>query len=386
VARRSDKRWDRDVEDVDVEVVAERSGGPPEALVLPGEAAAGAGDHGVRRAGDGAGDVVGEDVDGDTGDDPHGRGPLVAVVALLSVALVAALLVLLTAPPAADHAESSRTDRRGTGRARSPDTTAFVLPPVVRGVVRPTMVAPSNLPAGLRLELGAADRRGTHIDRARVTIWSAASRQAVDVAARDGCPGGRSQPIDRATAVERARRDPASDLRWCEDDVEITPVAGPSTGTDVLVTVMETITFGRSRPDDPLRMTSVRAPDGFDVIGGPPSAERVVLRYRSRTGEQLVVRLQGGDRWSLDRYASQSSLNAGLWGGLTDIGGMTGYVVERASGTGIYLQYDDHTVVSMTAEGISGDDARAIATSLAETDPSVAPPVTPDALDRLWTQ
>jgi hypothetical protein len=309
---------------------------------------------------------------------PPRRGPQLAGALVVLVALVAIVYVVITSTPSAEQA----------GRGRTPATSPFSLPSVESGSIRPTMVAPGQMPGELHLVEGAADRSGFGDDRLMLIVWSASKGEAIEVLGETGCRERSHALADRAVAVAQARRDPESDIRWCEDGLQFTVIAGPSTEAEVAALVVATVRFdltaaGPQATAGTATAGTVTAPTGFEVIPGEPRGERVLLRYAAAaSGPQVTVLVQGGDRWSLDRYAAQSVLNGGWRGPRTPIGPSPGYIVEQPSSTEVHLQYDEHTMVSITGEGLSGDEMRRLAASLADADPSLAPLVSPAQLTR----
>jgi hypothetical protein len=310
---------------------------------------------------------------------PPRRGPLVAAACIVVIGVIAVIVVVVTSHP---------TAQQQAHRGRTPGSTRpFALPPIASGSIRPTMVAPSRLPGDLHLDAGAADRSGHGDDVSPVIVWSAARRQALEVVAQPGCRDRSHALADRAVAAAQARRDPSADIRWCENGLEIKVVAGPSTDGAVAGQVVDSIRFTGGEDGRAVMGSSVSAPSGFDVIYGPPRGERVLLRYTSgRSNTKVVVSVRGSDQWSLDRYTARSYLDVGSRGRRTQLGPWPAFVLEPPSATGIVVQYDDHTLVSITGEGVSANEVRSLAVSLVAADPALAPTVTPDVFRRLANQ
>jgi len=258
-----------------------------------------------------------------------------------------------------------------------------------------SFVAPTQLPAGLTfVEGGRRAFRGTGGEtllmaaedgrEARLT-WS-------EVAVQGGCP--------RATPVTTIRGDPQSgqgglliasrpeeaafrgneafgQLIWCGDGFHVTLVTdgfGEAATRALAATV-------RVQPGLHRALT-VDAPAGFASGRVEGDGIRYALVFEAPAGTRLRVLVRPG--WTDDPRLAKAETGAT---GATDVEvrGRPGWLEQRIGAVGLTVLYDDHTVVSLYGEGLTGDQLVEAAASLQPADPSIAPDLAgdPGRCDRL---
>lgn len=295
--------------------------------------------------------------------------------AMASGGLVVVAATMLGALGLADGGDGGR--RVVTGPAAPTSTST-----VGTDGARPTLVAPTVLPPGLRFIEGGSDG-GVAQGGGTVTLSGAGASEPVrltwwPLTFRGGCealvatgPSPATDPrASRAAAIRAYLDGSANQIGWCEPDGPVMAVlVGPSVSRQQLADLAMTV----SRVPGPAPELTLVPPAGFSMIRDVAPVNRSVLMFGipGAAWPTLRIQVESPGPKALERARSERG------GQLATIAGRPALIGPG----GIQLLYDDHTLVSISGTAVSEQDVRRAAESLGPTDPGMAPPATPDRRD-----
>ncbi len=273
-------------------------------------------------------------------------------------------------------------DRSDGGRRvlTSPAAPSSTAPLGPTQVPRPTLVAPTVVPTGLRfLEGGSTTGSGA---RGTVTLSSTGLNRPVQLTwwplgIRGGCEELVATGPSPATDARRSRSDAIrayvdgsmNQIGWCQPEgVLLVTLFGPDLPRQQLADLALTVA---PIPGVPWELTV--APPAALKVARDVDVPRAVLMYgrQESAWPTLRVQIEAAGANALERARA-------------DRGGEPLRLGTRPALTGpdgILVLYDDHTLVRVSGTAVSEQEVRGAAESLAPADPSMAPPVGIDSRD-----
>jgi len=255
----------------------------------------------------------------------------------------------------------------------------------------PTFLTVATPPEGLRFIEGGS--RATGGPSGDILLADASGRYLRLVwRAPSGCASGTPRTSVRGATDAPAEAPPvarssdeapfvpdgnARSLHWCQQGrVDVNLIAG---GIDEATT--RRLARSVERAPGSTDQLIVAVPSGF--VAGRPDAKgrlyRLVFRPDDTTSSRPQLFVSTASAWTTDLHL----LGAQLGGAAAevDVGGHKGLLLQAAGGARyqeLLLVYDERTVVTLAADGLTPDQLLSAAASLHPADPSLAPDVSGD--------